>query len=115
MSVYVMAGLNVHDEVKYGDYATAAIESLVAYKVEVLAVSDAAVATSGEYERGGHIWGGAYQPRGGSVTVVGPRIEIADALATALWACADPAPRWLQGFPEYGVLRLGAAGPRLAG
>ncbi len=81
---------------------------------EVLAVSDAAVATSGEYERGGHIWGGAHQPRGGSVTVVGPRIEIADALATALWASSDPAPRWLRGFPEYGVLRLGAAGQRLA-
>jgi thiamine biosynthesis lipoprotein len=80
---------------------------------EVLAVSDAAVATSGEYERGRHIWGSP-QPSGGSVTVVGPRIEVADALATALWVCADTAPRWLRGFPEYGVLRLAATGERIA-
>jgi len=48
MSVYVMAGLNVHDDVKYADYATAAITSLAAHKVEVLAVSDAPVCLEGK-------------------------------------------------------------------
>lgn len=81
---------------------------------EVLAVSDAAVATSGDYERGNHIWGRHDDVRGGSVTVVGPRIEIADAVATALWADGDHDPAWLSRFPEYGVLRLDADGARRA-
>lgn len=81
---------------------------------EVLAVCDAAVATSGDYERGNHIWGRRDVLRGGSVTVVGPRIEIADALATALWADGDDDPAWLSRFSDYGVLRLDAAGARLA-
>lgn len=52
----------------------------------VLAITDAAVATSGRYERGDHI----IDPRSGrpvegleSVTVVGPDLAIADAYATA--------------------------------
>jgi thiamine biosynthesis lipoprotein len=52
----------------------------------VLAITDAAVATSGRYERGDHI----VDPRSGrpavglaSVTVVGPDLAIADAYATA--------------------------------
>ncbi len=52
----------------------------------VLAVTDAAVATSGRYERGDHV----VDPRTGrpalglaSVTVVGPDLAIADAYATA--------------------------------
>ena len=48
MSVYVMAGLDINDEVKYGDYASAALTSLVEHKVEVLAVSDAPVSLEGK-------------------------------------------------------------------
>lgn len=73
---------------------------------EVVEVSDAAVATSGDYERGHHIWGRHEQARGGSVTVIGPSIDVADALATALWAAGDRDPAWLRHFPDYGVLRL---------
>lgn len=80
---------------------------------EVLAVTDGAVATSGDYERGDHIWGRRSQPRGGSVTVVGPRIDVADALATALWA-ADSTPPWRGRFPQYGVLWLDADGTAAA-
>jgi len=47
MSVYVMAGLNITNEAKYADYATAARESLVAHQVEVLAVSNAPVSLEG--------------------------------------------------------------------
>lgn len=81
---------------------------------DVFAVSDAAVATSGDYERGHHIWGRHPDTRGGSVTVVGPDIAIADALATALWAQTETSPPWLSRFPEYGVLHLDAAGARRA-
>ena len=52
----------------------------------VLAVTDRAVATSGRYERGDHV----FDPRSGlaavdvaSVTVVGPDLAVADAYATA--------------------------------
>ncbi|MFN8125635.1 MAG: FAD:protein FMN transferase [Candidatus Nanopelagicales bacterium] len=76
---------------------------------EVLAIDDAAIATSGDYERGAHIWGRRDEVRGGSVTVVGPRIDVADALATALWA-ADGTPAWRGRFPQYGVLWLAADG-----
>ncbi len=48
MSVYVMAGLNIRDEVKYADYANAARASLAAHQVEVLAVSDAPVNLEGK-------------------------------------------------------------------
>jgi FAD:protein FMN transferase len=60
--------------------------------VKVLEVSDGAVATSGTYERGGHI----YDPHTGeaargvaSVTVVGPRIDVADVWATAAFAAGE--------------------------
>lgn len=74
----------------------------------VVGVVDAAVATSGTYERGEHIWsprpysGG--QPR--SVTVMGPELGVADALATAVFAAGGGAPDWLHRFPEYRLLAL---------
>jgi thiamine biosynthesis lipoprotein len=83
-----------------------------------------AVATSGEAERGEHIW-----PAGGrplvvgqlqhgaglaSVTVVGPLLGLADAFATAIWAHARTSPldeawRWLAGtgYEALAVDRLG--------
>ena len=62
----------------------------------VLEVSDRAVATSGDYERGAHVT----DPRTGraptglrSVTVVGPRLAFTDAYATAVFAMG------LEGLP----------------
>jgi thiamine biosynthesis lipoprotein len=64
----------------------------------VLAVSDRAVATSGDYERGEHIT----DPRTGraaaglrSVTVVGPRLAFTDAYATAVYAMGLNGLTWL--------------------
>jgi thiamine biosynthesis lipoprotein len=63
----------------------------------VLALRDAAVATSGAYERGLHI----VDPRTGrppagvlSATVVGPDLGIADAYATAAFALGPDGPAW---------------------
>jgi thiamine biosynthesis lipoprotein len=64
----------------------------------VLEVSDRAVATSGDYERGDHVT----DPRTGraasglrSVTVVGPRLAITDAYATAVFAMGLVGLTWL--------------------
>jgi thiamine biosynthesis lipoprotein len=64
----------------------------------VLSVSDQAVATSGTYERGDHV----FNPRTGaparglrSVTVVGPDLALADAYATAALAMGEGGIAWL--------------------
>jgi thiamine biosynthesis lipoprotein len=64
----------------------------------VLSVEEGAVATSGTYERGAHVW----NPRTGkpatglrSVTVVGPDLAVADAYATAALAMGEPGLDWL--------------------
>jgi thiamine biosynthesis lipoprotein len=64
-----------------------------------------AVATSGSYERGAHI----YDPRDGlpvtelaSVTVVGPSLADADAYATTLYVMGIDGLEWLDRFPGYG-------------
>jgi thiamine biosynthesis lipoprotein len=66
----------------------------------VVAVEDLAVATSGAYERGSHI----FDPHTGrppagllSVTIVGPELATADAYATAAFAMGDGA----RGFIEH--------------
>jgi FAD:protein FMN transferase len=71
----------------------------------VLAVTDGAVATSGVYERGAHVW----NPRTGkpatglrSVTVTGPDLAVADAYATAALAMGEPGVRWLAGLRAAG-------------
>ena len=63
----------------------------------VLGLVDAAVATSGAYERGAHI----VDPQTGrpavgllSATVVAPSLARADALATAVFAMGSTGPRW---------------------
>ncbi len=79
----------------------------------VLEVLDAAVATSGTYERGAHIWHGrtGLQPAlPGSTTVVGPRMVYADAYATIAHALGADGLRWIQGRPDYSVLRIDSAG-----
>jgi len=79
----------------------------------VLALRDAAVATSGLYERGGHI----HDPRSGatpdafaSIAVVGPRLAVADAFATAAFAMGSPGPAWVASRPGFGVLAIDAVG-----
>lgn len=77
--------------------------SLVIAEVDIV---DGAIATSGEYERGAHIW----SPRRGrtaawaSATVVGPDLGIADALATAVFAAGGDDLSWFDAFTDYTVL-----------
>jgi len=71
----------------------------------VLAITGGAVATSGTYERGAHIrttGSGATPPA--SVTVAGPRLGTADALATAIFADGAASLGWVDRFPGYEVL-----------
>jgi thiamine biosynthesis lipoprotein len=70
--------------------------------VMVLELTDAAVATSGSYERGGHVVDphtGLPATRSASATVVGPDLGTADALATALYAAGRAGLSW---FPTEG-------------
>jgi thiamine biosynthesis lipoprotein len=74
----------------------------------VLRATELAVATSGAYERGSHVWGRA--DADGlllSATVVGPRLGTADALATALFAADGRAEGWFQRFAGYDYLTIG--------
>ncbi len=71
--------------------------------VKVLHVRGQAVATSGNYERGAHI----YDPKTGhatgevaSVTVVGPRITWVDVAATAAFAMGTRAAAWIAQQPD---------------
>lgn len=64
----------------------------------VLSITDQAVATSGTYERGDHV----FNPRTGaparglrSVTIVGPDLALADAYATAALAMGEAGVAWL--------------------
>jgi len=71
----------------------------------VLTVNNAAVASSGTYERGEHIWG----PESNSgtllgATVVGPNLGPADALATAIFSDQGQSYEWLSRFPGYSVV-----------
>ncbi len=70
----------------------------------VLAVRDLAVATSGAYERGGHI----VDPRTGraadgllSMTVTGPCLGLADAYSTAAFVMGREGVAWVAGIPGY--------------
>ncbi|MEZ5342488.1 MAG: FAD:protein FMN transferase [Acidimicrobiales bacterium] len=69
----------------------------------VLECTNLAVATSANYERGDHIWGADHHVLT-SITVTGPTLGVADALATALWSVDQSNPEWLAQFPSYEVL-----------
>ena len=77
----------------------------------VIEVTDAAVATSGAYERGAHIIDPvAGRPADGalSVTIVGRDLATADAYATAAFAMGRAGPRWtavLDGHAAMTILR----------
>ena len=77
----------------------------------VVAVEDLAVATSGQYERGGHI----LDPHTGappegllSVTIVGPDLATADAYATAAFAMGAAGPAWAATLGDYDALCITA-------
>ena len=75
----------------------------------VISVSDAAVATSGTYERGAHIIDPvAGRPADGalSVTVVGPDLATADAYATAAFAMGRSGPRWTAGLDGHSAMTI---------
>jgi thiamine biosynthesis lipoprotein len=79
----------------------------------VLAVRNAAVATSGLYERGAHIRDarsravpGAYA----SITVLGPTLGRADAWATAAFALGHAGPATVAALPDLGVLAIDHGG-----
>jgi len=68
--------------------------------VATVGLIDSAIATSGTYERGDHIWGDG--GRGfRSVSVVGPSLGTADAIATALFADGGTDLSWLDSFELY--------------
>ena len=72
----------------------------------VIEISDSAVATSGQYERGDHILDGRTgEPAGGllSLTVVAPTMTKADAYATAAFAMGEPGISWASNQPGCSV------------
>jgi len=75
--------------------------------------NDLAVATSGEYERGQHVLDPhTHLPPEGvlSVTVTGPELGTADALATAAFAMGTAGPRWTARLDGYEALTVLADG-----
>jgi thiamine biosynthesis lipoprotein len=75
----------------------------------VLRITDAAVATSGAYERGAHI----VDPRTGrpptgvvAVTVVGPDLATTDAYATAAFALGSDGPAWTATIRPYEAMTV---------
>jgi thiamine biosynthesis lipoprotein len=86
----------------------------------VLAVAGASVATSGTRSpdhpqpQAAHVWNvaGELHATPGSMTVVGPSIDIADALATGFWAMGDRAFGVIERLPEYHLLEVTCDGIR---
>ena len=65
--------------------------------VKVFELQDCAIATSGDYEKGGHIrdpFTGTVAIGAASATVIGPDGGLADALATALMVVGDEGSDW---------------------
>ena len=75
----------------------------------VVALTDAAIATSGAYERGAHI----RNPRTGraaagalSVSVIGAGLATADAYATAAFAMGAAGPAWTAGLARHHAMTI---------
>jgi thiamine biosynthesis lipoprotein len=84
---------------------------LLRYKLATTVdVTDAAVATSGTYERGDHIVDPhTRRPPSGvlSVTIVGADLALADAYATAAYAMgAERGPAWTAGLPGHEAMTI---------
>jgi thiamine biosynthesis lipoprotein len=74
-----------------------------------ISVTDAAVATSGLYERGAHLLDpdtGAPPSGVLSVTVVGPDLGTADAYSTAAFALGSGGPAWTLGLDGYEAMTI---------
>jgi thiamine biosynthesis lipoprotein len=74
-----------------------------------ISVTDASVATSGAYERAGHL----LDPRTGvapsdvlSVTVIGPDLGTADAYSTAAFSLGADGPAWTLGLDGYEAMTI---------
>ena len=87
--------------------------------VAVVDATDLAVATSGTYERGAHLWDA--RPRTcrapepvASFTVLGPDLAWADAFATAGWVMGRRGLEWVESFDGYAAMAVLADGTRLA-
>ena len=75
----------------------------------VIDVDDRAVATSGTYERGQHLWDGrtgARESRVASLTVVGPRLAWVDAFATAAVVMGHDGIEWVAAHDDYEALAI---------
>jgi thiamine biosynthesis lipoprotein len=70
-------------------------------------LANSAIATSGHYERGAHIWGAMERSDPlASASIVGPDLGIADALATAAFVSGPGNIGWLSDFPEYSIVAV---------
>lgn len=79
----------------------------------VLPVVNRAVATSGSYERGAHVWDGRSGRRtvtAGSFTVVGPFMTYADAYATIGYVMGADGLSWVARHTGYEALRVSPDG-----
>ena len=75
----------------------------------VLEVRDGAVATSGTYERGAHVWDGRTGSRDVplvSATVVAPDLTVADVLATTVLAMGPDGAPWAMAHGATAVLAV---------
>ena len=84
--------------------------------VAVVAGDDLAVATSGAYARGEHVFDPhTHRPPQGvlSVTITGPDLATADAYATAAFAMGLDGPAWTARLRGYQALTLSADGRSL--
>lgn len=75
--------------------------------IATVGIQRGAVATSGAYERGDHVRGTGLGELA-SVTVIGPSLGTADALATAVFAAGDADVGWLARFEGYGAVLVQA-------
>jgi thiamine biosynthesis lipoprotein len=77
--------------------------------IAVLDVRDGAVATSGTYERGAHVWDGRTGSRDVplvSATVVAADLTVADVLATTVLAMGEDGPAWAMAHGAAAVLAV---------
>jgi thiamine biosynthesis lipoprotein len=75
----------------------------------VVEANELAVATSGEYERGHHVFDPhTRRPPSGvvSVTVTGPDLATADAYATAAFAMGEAGPKWTARLAGYEAMTI---------
>jgi thiamine biosynthesis lipoprotein len=81
--------------------------------LNMLSISNGAVATSGNYERGAHIINPKTKKPANellSVTVTGPDIITADVLSTACFAMGQKAHKFMEGQKAYKALLITVAG-----